>query len=77
MCHRAKQTRHSFSLSDSRASKPFDLLHYDLWKRYRTPSSSGFHYFCVLDDFSRASWVYLPRDKKEACEHIVQFCLMV
>jgi len=46
--YRAKQTRSSFSLSDSRASKPFDLIHCDLWGCYHTPSLFGCHYFCVL-----------------------------
>ena len=31
VCHKAKQTRNSFPLSESRASKPFDLIHCDLW----------------------------------------------
>lgn len=45
VCHRAKQTRNSFPLSDSRANKPFDLIHGDLWGRYHTSSLSGCHYF--------------------------------
>lgn len=30
-----------------------------------------------MDDFSRATWVYLLKDKTEACEHIVDYCRMV
>jgi len=31
ICHRAKQTRSIFSLSDSKAQRPFALIHCDLW----------------------------------------------
>ena len=30
VCHKAKQVRNSFCLSDSHGSKPFNLVHYDL-----------------------------------------------
>ena len=60
VCHRAKQTRNRFPLSETRASKPFELIHRDLWGKYHTPSLSGCQYFlCIVDDFSRATWVYL------------------
>ena len=71
VCNRAKQT-HSFCLSNSRANKPFDLVHYDLWRRYHTPSSSGCHYFqCLVNDFCCTTWVDLLRDKREAYKSIV------
>ena len=78
MCHRAKQTRNSFTLSETRAIKPFDLIHCNLWGKYHTPSLSGCHYFlCIVDKFSCATWFYLLRDKIEAYDRIVQFYCMV
>lgn len=78
ICHRVKQTRSSFPLSDSRADRPFGLIHCDLWGYYRTPSYSGCHYFlCIVDDFSRAVWVFLLQDKTETCERLIEFCSMV
>ena len=60
VCHRAKQRRNSFCLSDSRAEKSFDLIHCDLWGQYHTSTLAGCHYFlCIVDDFSHATWVYL------------------
>ena len=65
-------------MSENGASKPFDLAHCDLWGHYHTLSLSRCHYFlCIVDDFSHATWVYLLRDKSQACELIVQFCCMV
>ena len=78
VCHRAKQTRNLFSLSNARANEPFSLIHCDLWGRCHTPSSSGCHYFLyIVDDFSRATWVFLLIDKSETCNRIVEFCSMV
>ena len=74
VCHRAKQTRNSFSLSNSKAIRPFGLIHCDLWGRYHTPSYSGCHYFlCIVDDYSRAMWVFLLKDKSETYKCLVNF----
>jgi len=74
VCHRAKQTRNSFSLSYSKAVWPFGLIHCDLWGRYHTPSYSGCHYFlCIVDDYSRAMWVFLLKDKGETYKCLVNF----
>ena len=67
--HRAKQTRNPFPNSNTKAQRPFSLVHCDLWGPYHTHSLSGCYYFlCVVDDFIRAVWVYLLKDKLEACE---------
>ena len=78
VCHRIKQTTNSFPLSESWAHKPFELIQCDLWGHDHIPSLSGCHCFlCIVDDFSRATWVYLLRNKSETCDRIVQFCCMV
>jgi len=39
---------------------------------------SGCYYFLyVVDDFTRAIWVYLLKDKSEACDKLINFCTMV
>lgn len=45
VCPRAKHTRDSFSLSDHKASRIFELVHCDLWGPYNTLSSCGARYF--------------------------------
>jgi len=66
VCHRAKQIRSLFPISSTRANKPFSLIHCDLWGKYHTASLSGCHYFmCIVDDFSRAVWVFLLKNKSE------------
>jgi len=39
--------------------------------------SSRYYFLCVVDDFSQAVWVYLLKDKSEACEKLINFCTMV
>ena len=75
---RAKQTRLSFPLSDNKAINCFDLIHCDIWGAYRVESLCGAHYFfSIVDDASGGTWVYLMKDKSEASQLIVNFCLIV
>lgn len=66
VCHRAKQTRIFFSLSDNKASCAFELIHCDLCGRYYTPTLSGSYYFLtIIDDFTCTTWVYLLHDNQK------------
>ncbi|XP_074314684.1 uncharacterized protein LOC141649915 [Silene latifolia] len=74
----AKQCRQSSSLNSNKAAAIFDLIHCDLWGPYCTPSSSGAKYFLtIVDDCSRAVWVYLLLDKTEVTEMFKLFLAMV
>ena len=66
VCLRAKHCRGEFESSSNKASKAFDLIHCDLWRPYRNSSFYGATYFLtIVDDFSRAVWVYLLNNKRE------------
>ena len=66
VCHQAKHSRTPFPISDSRAISRFEISHCDLWGKYSTASSCGATKFLTLvDDYSRAVWVYLLFDKTE------------
>ncbi|GJX27603.1 ribonuclease H-like domain-containing protein, partial [Tanacetum coccineum] len=66
ICQRAKQTREPFPLSDHTSKCLGDLVHLDLWRPYKVTSSEGFRYFfTVVDDYTRAVWVYLIKSKDE------------
>jgi len=67
ICLRAKQTRNSFSTSKSNTKDVFDLIHCDIWGPYCFPSLCGARYFfSIVDDDSKATWVYLMEDRTEA-----------
>ena len=77
-CFRAKHPRNKFSLSENRASRIFEKVHCDLWGSYRHPSSCGARYFLtIVDDFSRAVWIYLLLDKTEVFHMFMSFVAMV
>ena len=78
VCPQAKQKRDSFPVSDSKASRIFEFIHCDLWGPNKIPSSCGAHYFLTLvDDFSRAVWVYLFRSKTQVYQVFCSFFAMI
>ncbi|GKE02624.1 ribonuclease H-like domain-containing protein, partial [Tanacetum coccineum] len=65
ICHKAKQTREPFPLSNHKSKYVGDIVHCDVWGPYRVVRKDGNTYFLTLvDDFSRAIWVYLLKDVK-------------
>jgi len=72
---RAKQTHNQFPVSKSNARDVFDLIHYNIWGLY---SSCGTHYFLsIVDDTSRATQVYLMKDRTEGSKLQKGFIIMV
>ncbi|KAJ4812579.1 Retroelement pol polyprotein-like [Rhynchospora pubera] len=77
-CMRAKQTREVFPISLNKTLEPFELIHCDIWGAYRVASHCGAHYFLtIVDDFSRAVWVYLMIEKSETGDLLKSFCRMI
>lgn len=70
----SKFTKLPFSLSDSHASSPFDLIHIDIWGPYRVASKGKYRYFLtIVDDHSRHTWVYLLQYKSESLATLETF----
>ncbi|GKA99135.1 putative RNA-directed DNA polymerase [Tanacetum coccineum] len=67
----AKQTREPFLLSDHKSKSVGDMIHCGVWGPYRVVSKDGFRFFLtIVDDFSRAVWVYLLKSKAEVGEYV-------
>ncbi|XP_022014043.2 uncharacterized protein LOC110913532 [Helianthus annuus] len=65
-CNRAKQHRDPFPLSDHKSKMLGELVHLDVWGPYKVPSRDGLRFFLtIVDDYTRAIWVYLMRHKRE------------
>ncbi|GJQ98425.1 retrovirus-related pol polyprotein from transposon TNT 1-94 [Tanacetum coccineum] len=78
ICHKAKQTREPFPLSDHKSKSVGDIIHCDVWGPYRVVSKDGFKNFLTLvDDFSRAVWVYLLKSKTKVGEYIESFIKLI
>ena len=70
----AKQHRLPFGTSEISSEKPFDLIHCDIWGRYKHSSLSGAHYFLtIVDDYMRFTWIFLMKHKDEAQPLIKRF----
>ncbi|XP_078435034.1 uncharacterized protein LOC144706034 [Wolffia australiana] len=74
-CQLGKHFRSTYSRRDSiPCTKPFDLVHCDVWGPSCVSSPSHFRYYIVfVDDFSRLSWVYLLHDRTDILSSVRQF----
>ena len=78
ICFRAIQTRQSFPDSIHNAKEIFVLIHCDLWGPYRTTTLCGSRYFLtIVDDQSRAVWIYLLPDKTLVAQQLKDFMALV
>eukprot|EP00261_Vitis_vinifera_P033501 XP_019074744.1 PREDICTED: uncharacterized protein LOC100253049 isoform X2 [Vitis vinifera] len=74
ICPLAKQSRLPFGTSAISSTKPFEIIHCDIWGRYRHPSLFGAHYFLtIVDDYTRFTWIFLMRHKDEAQSLLKRF----
>lgn len=78
ICYRAKRTRCPFYNSENKANDIFDMIHCDIRGSYKMSSFCGAHYFLtILDDVSKAIWVYLLKEKGEAGNLLKNFVAFV
>ncbi|KAI3744219.1 hypothetical protein L1987_57296 [Smallanthus sonchifolius] len=78
VCHRAKQHRVPFPLSDHESKVLGELVHLDVWGPYKVQSREGYKYFLtIVDDYSRAVWVYLLKHKDEVFNNVQNFFNLV
>ncbi|KAL8113534.1 hypothetical protein AgCh_020747 [Apium graveolens] len=65
-CALAKKTRIPFPSSQSQSKSTFELVHIDLWGPYRHKTHTTCTMFLtIVDDKSKATWVYLVSDKAQ------------
>jgi hypothetical protein len=77
-CVKAKFTRLPFPTSVTKTNACFELIHCDIWGKYRTPSFTQASYFLtIVDDFSRSVWVFLLKHKDQASICLINFHKMV
>ncbi|KAJ9538193.1 hypothetical protein OSB04_030926 [Centaurea solstitialis] len=74
-CYKAKFTCLPFPASSIKTNACFELIHCDIWGKYRKPSLTEANYFLtIVDDHSREVWVYLLKYKYEASSCLFNFC---
>lgn len=69
VCHLAKQKKLSYSSSNNIYNSNFELLHIDIWGPFSVETIEGYIYFLtIVDDHSRATWIYLLKTKAEVLQ---------
>lgn len=77
-CQYGKAHKLPFNHSNSKASKPLELIHSDLWGPAPIASKQGFRYYInFLDDYIRFSWIFPLKAKSEALSIFKHLKLMV
>ena len=77
-CVLAKSHKHSYFPNNTRANKPFDLVHSDVQGPAPDINSHGFAYFVlVVDDCTLMCWVYFLKHKSEVFDVFVKFYNMI
>ncbi|XP_049935028.1 retrovirus-related Pol polyprotein from transposon RE2 isoform X2 [Nymphaea colorata] len=78
VCQLAKHVRASYPISFNKTTRPFALVHYDVWGPSGVPTCRGFHYFMTLiDDYSRCTFVYLLKERSEVLVIVKNFVAFV
>ena len=78
ICHLAKQKRLPFISNNNLSAKPFDLIHIDVWGPYHVSTTSIHRYFLtIVDDCTRATWVYLLCNKSNVLTLFPDFYNMI
>ncbi|KAJ0550054.1 putative RNA-directed DNA polymerase [Helianthus annuus] len=73
-CAKAKHTRTPFPSSFIKTNDCFELIHCDIWGGYRIPSYTRASYFLtIVDDYSRAVWIFLIKHKSDASQCLINF----
>ena len=74
----AKQKHLPFPFNNNLSNFAFALLHMDVWGLYSTPTLDGYKYFLtIVDDSTRATWIYLMKSKSNVRSLIISFHTMV
>ena len=78
ICHYFKQHRLAFPHSTFQSTCVFELIHLDVWGPYRQATHNNYSYFLtVVDDFSKATWVFLFTYKSQVPALIKNFIFYV
>ena len=65
-CEKGKNTKRTFPSSESKAKGILEIVHSDVCRPMSSSSLSGYvYYVSFIDDFSRKTWIYFLRGKRE------------
>ena len=77
-CIEGKQHRVAFPNEGEEATKPLEIVYFDMCGPMRITSMGGARYFMTfIDDFSRIMWLYVLKSKGKCFEKFKEFKALV
>ena len=77
-CAFAKHHKSSYPSQSYISSKPFQLIHSDIWGPSRIPTFFGKRWFVsFIDDHTLLTWIFLMKEKHEVADIFKNFYSMV
>jgi len=78
VCVMSKHHRVSYPINNKLSSKPFSLIHSNIWRPSKIRNCSGTQWFVsFIDDCTCMCWVFLLKEKAAISTILPYFCKMV
>lgn len=77
ICQLTKHKHTSFPKSTYKLSKPFTMIHSDVWSSSWVPNSNHAKWFITFMDHTWSCWVYLLKEKFEVRSVFINFHFII
>ena len=77
ICQFSKHTRSSYPSISYKPSRPFAMIHSDVWGPSKVKNITGTRFVSFVDDHTRLTWLFLMKEKSEVGQIFQNFNSMI